>query len=754
LTMRRKALSVLVAVVFFLSIMLPLSQPGYATGTTYTPLTVPNVSDDTTTKLGSFQVEIDPYYSDNGGEALVELPKDYEIKDLTVADKEIDYTRMSESVSTTVYGEDGEDGKNTTTVTITKITDRSFKLELQEGGISGAKLRFPITFESVKVPSGVSGDIVAKIVGVAGQLVSGSVVIGTVGAGDLEVEVLDTENFSDAGGSVEIRVAETAAGKLNEEDELELELPDGFEWGDIEEATLVYGAFGGSASIASIENAVEFTPDGDTLKISLSNDAYKSTVRVAFDFTVSINVTDTSEAEYGDVIAKVKGDYTATPSEIVVGTYGDYEVTINADDSSIVAYAGQTDQDVSDIVIKESLKGSLIGGRSILITLPSNARWYKIDDTELYDEDGNVKDLSSWNVDEDNEVKLEFAGLQGTDDRTAKFIVNGDSTNATDPAELKIEDISVVLELGVTGDLVATVSGSQGLSGTIKLAEVVNPVTVTAEKTNVQVGVAKQAAGDIVISEYDAGALNTDDGNNPVTLTLPDGVKFSSKPTVEVTKGDIEIDHISLTNDDKTLSIYFKDDSGEASTIKISNIYYDVDRTVAEADIQVKVGGDALVDSEMENYISGADDYIVKVANATVITPAPSTVKREAVFTLNSTTYSVNGEQMTMDVAPYLKDGRTYLPVRYVGYALGISPANVLWDNSTRTATFIKGNRVVQVTVASKVLKINGASVTMDVAAEMKNGRVMVPFRWIAQAFGAQVDWNGTSQTVTVTLQE
>ena len=751
MTMRRKALSVLVAVVFFLSIMLPLSQPGYATGTTYTPLTVPNVSDDTTTKLGSFQVEIDPYYSDNGGEALVELPKDYEIKDLTVADGKIDYTSMSESVSTTVYGEDGEDGKNTTTVTITKITDRSFKLELQEGGISGAKLRFPITFESVKVPSGVSGDIVAKIVGVAGQLVSGSVVIGTVGAGDLEVEVLDTENFSDAGGSVEIRVAETAAGKLNEEDELELELPDGFEWGDIEEATLVYGAFGGSASI---ENAVEFTPDGDTLKISLSKDAYKSTVRVAFDFTVSINVTDTSEAEYGDVIAKVKGDYTATPSEIVVGTYGDYEVTINADDSSIVAYAGQTDQDVSDIVIKESLKGSLIGGRSILITLPSNARWYKIDDTELYDEDGNVKDLSSWNVDEDNEVKLEFAGLQGTDDRTAKFIVNGDSTNATDPAELKIEDISVVLELGVTGDLVATVSGSQGLSGTIKLAEVVNPVTVTAEKTNVQVGVAKQAAGDIVISEYDAGALNTDDGNNPVTLTLPDGVKFSSKPTVEVTKGDIEIDHISLTNDDKTLSIYFKDDSGEASTIKISNIYYDVDRTVAEADIQVKVGGDALVDSEMENYISGADDYIVKVANATVITPAPSTVKREAVFTLNSTTYTVNGEQMTMDVAPYLKDGRTYLPVRYVGYALGISPANVLWDNSTRTATFIKGNRVVQVTVASKVLKINGASVTMDVAAEMKNGRVMVPFRWIAQAFGAQVDWNGTSQTVTVTLQE
>lgn len=749
MTMRRKALSVLVAVVFFLSIMLPLSQPGYATGTTYTPLTVPNVSDDTTTKLGSFQVEIDPYYSDNGGEALVELPKDYEIKALTVADEKIeDYTSMRKSVFTAVYD---EDRNNTTTVTITKITDRSFKLELQGGDISGAKLRFPITFERVKVPSGVSGDIVAKIVGVAGQLVSGRVVIGTVGAGDLEVEVLDTENFSDAGGSVEIRVAETAAGKLNEKDELELELPDGFEWGDIEEATLVYGAFGNRASI---EDAVKFTRDGDTLKISLSADAYKSTERVAFNFTVSINVTDTSKAKYGDVIAKVKGDYTATPSEIVVGTYGDYEVTINADDSSIVAYAGQTDQDVSDIVIKESLKGSLIDGRSILITLPSNARWYKIDDTELYDEDGKVKDLSSWKVDEDNEVRLKFAGLQGTNDRTAKFIVDGDSTNATDPAKLKIEDISVVLKPGVTGDLVATVSGSQGLRGTIKLAKVVNPVTVTAEKTNVQVGVAKQAAGDIVISEYDAEALNTDDGNNPVTLTLPDGVKFSSKPTVEVTKGDIEIDHISLTNDDKTLSIYFKDDSDEASTIKISNIYYDVDRTVAEADIQVKVGGGALVDSKMENYISGADDYIVKVANATVITPAPSTVKREAVFTLNSTTYTVNGEQMTMDVAPYLKDGRTYLPVRYVGYALGISPANVLWDNSTRTATFIKGNRVVQVTVASKVLKINGASVTIDVAAEMKNGRVMVPFRWIAQAFGAQVDWNGTSQTVTVTLQE
>ena len=40
----------------------------------------------------------------------------------------------------------------------------------------------------------------------------------------------------------------------------------------------------------------------------------------------------------------------------------------------------------------------------------------------------------------------------------------------------------------------------------------------------------------------------------------------------------------------------------------------------------------------------------------------------------------------------------------------------------------------------------------MDVAAELSNGRTMLPFRWIAQALGAKVNWDEAAQTVTMEL--
>ena len=90
------------------------------------------------------------------------------------------------------------------------------------------------------------------------------------------------------------------------------------------------------------------------------------------------------------------------------------------------------------------------------------------------------------------------------------------------------------------------------------------------------------------------------------------------------------------------------------------------------------------------------------------------------------------------------------LPVRYVAYALGVAAENILWDG--KTATLIKGDKVVQVTAGSKVMVVNGASINLDAAPELKDGRTMPPFRWIAWAFGAAVDWDAETQTVTMNL--
>ena len=61
------------------------------------------------------------------------------------------------------------------------------------------------------------------------------------------------------------------------------------------------------------------------------------------------------------------------------------------------------------------------------------------------------------------------------------------------------------------------------------------------------------------------------------------------------------------------------------------------------------------------------------------------------VMTIDSTTYTVNGEEKTMDVAPEITGERTYVPVRFVGEALGFKvTALYAADGTTASVVFQK----------------------------------------------------------------
>ena len=100
-----------------------------------------------------------------------------------------------------------------------------------------------------------------------------------------------------------------------------------------------------------------------------------------------------------------------------------------------------------------------------------------------------------------------------------------------------------------------------------------------------------------------------------------------------------------------------------------------------------------------------------------------------------------------MDVAPYVKNNRTYVPMRYLGEILG---AEVVWDDAARTATLTRDDTVVVFTIGSTNYTINGESKTADVAPEISNNRTMLPARYVAEAFGATVGWDAATRTVLV----
>lgn len=57
----------------------------------------------------------------------------------------------------------------------------------------------------------------------------------------------------------------------------------------------------------------------------------------------------------------------------------------------------------------------------------------------------------------------------------------------------------------------------------------------------------------------------------------------------------------------------------------------------------------------------------------------------EIKMTIGSATAYVNGVAKTLDAAPINRNSRTYLPLRAIANALGVSNNNISWDDSTKT---------------------------------------------------------------------
>ena len=77
--------------------------------------------------------------------------------------------------------------------------------------------------------------------------------------------------------------------------------------------------------------------------------------------------------------------------------------------------------------------------------------------------------------------------------------------------------------------------------------------------------------------------------------------------------------------------------------------------------------------------------------------------------------------------------------------------AAVGWDGDTATATVAAGDTVITVRIGEKQILANGAAVPLDTAAFIEGGRTYLPVRAVADALGAEVGWDGDTATATLT---
>ncbi|MCL2371829.1 MAG: cellulase family glycosylhydrolase [Defluviitaleaceae bacterium] len=96
----------------------------------------------------------------------------------------------------------------------------------------------------------------------------------------------------------------------------------------------------------------------------------------------------------------------------------------------------------------------------------------------------------------------------------------------------------------------------------------------------------------------------------------------------------------------------------------------------------------------------------------------------------------------TMDVLPMIIEGNTLLPLHFVAELLGATTA---WNAQTRE---------VALTTAAQNLTfaIGEIAPGMSIPAQIVNDRTMVPLRFIAEFFGAQVSWNDEDRNIEMVV--
>lgn len=121
---------------------------------------------------------------------------------------------------------------------------------------------------------------------------------------------------------------------------------------------------------------------------------------------------------------------------------------------------------------------------------------------------------------------------------------------------------------------------------------------------------------------------------------------------------------------------------------------------------------------------------------------------------VDSPTAYVDGIQTQIDndnenVSPFISNDRTMIPLRFIAENLKL---NVNWIDAERTVILSDATSTlnIKLVVDSNTAIVNDKNVELDSSPTLKNGRVFVPVRFIAENFSCGVEWNANNKEVII----
>ncbi len=105
----------------------------------------------------------------------------------------------------------------------------------------------------------------------------------------------------------------------------------------------------------------------------------------------------------------------------------------------------------------------------------------------------------------------------------------------------------------------------------------------------------------------------------------------------------------------------------------------------------------------------------------------------------------VNSKKIYSDTMPHIESGTVYAPIRFVSEALNL---NCSWDIDLRCAYIEDGKISLRIFPDNNTVYVNGKK--KIVKTDIKEGRIMVPIRFISESFSSSVNWDETYYRVII----
>jgi hypothetical protein len=149
--------------------------------------------------------------------------------------------------------------------------------------------------------------------------------------------------------------------------------------------------------------------------------------------------------------------------------------------------------------------------------------------------------------------------------------------------------------------------------------------------------------------------------------------------------------------------------------------------------------------------------YNVVLGSVTITQyPTPSVFNQESGTTC-TIQFSISSPPKLITVEIVDMDKRNTIQLLWNNKSVTTSgPFSVLWDANARKVTVTLGSNTIELWIGKSIAKVNGIDTPIDasnpkVVPEIINSRTMLPLRFVTEKLGCDVQWDGTTKTITIT---